>query len=161
MRASNAVMYETVWTPVRIFVLAFGLVYTLVGILGFVGTAVTGQTGFVDGTGELLDIFAINPAHNVVHLAAGVLAILAAARNDLSRFFAQIFGVVFLLLAIWGFALVGATGTEIEEILGFLPVNAADNWLHLATAAALLFFGLVPWAWRTPVFGGEARPVQR
>lgn len=145
----SATVHEAGWTPIRVFVLAFGVVYTLVGILGWLNLFLTGvdtDAALVAETGELLGIFAVDPVHNIVHIAAGLVGIGAASRSDLARYYALGLGIVLLLLAAWGFALVGATGTEIDEILGLVSVNPADNWLHLLSAAALLALGSLRWA---------------
>jgi hypothetical protein len=69
--------------PVRYFVLFLGVVYLIVGILGFLpamlqppGAAVSDLV--VDaGYGRLLGLFPVNVLHNVVHLAVGLLGLLA------------------------------------------------------------------------------------
>lgn len=66
--------------PAQWLALAIGVVYTLVGVAGFV---VTGFSGFVEPNGELLmGVFEINPVHNIVHLVIGLagLALWTSAR---------------------------------------------------------------------------------
>jgi hypothetical protein len=47
---------------------------------------------------------------------------------DSARLFALGFGAVYLLVTIWGFI-------DGNDVLGLIPVDAADNALHLAIAA--------------------------
>ena len=114
-------------------VMALGAVFVLIGVLGFI-------PGITDD-GELLGIFAVSTPHNLVHLVSGGVALAAAASGEsAARMFAQVFGVVYGLVTIWGFV----TGPG-SDVLGFINVNQADNVLHLVIAAALLYVG----------FGGE------
>ena len=78
----------------------FGLVFLVVGILGFVPAA----TPVTDGMPMLLGIFHVNAAHNVVHLASGIVFLLCGmAGAGASRAFFKIFGIVYAIVAIWGF----------------------------------------------------------
>jgi hypothetical protein len=111
-------------TPAQTYALVFGAVLLLVGLLGFAYEA--SFSG--DDRSALLGIFDVNGVHNLVHIASGLLGLAAwRAGAGASRQFALGFGVVYLLVAIWGFA-VGDGG----EILGLIPVNTEDNLLHVA-----------------------------
>lgn len=114
---------------VRNVALAFGVVYLLVGVLGFVlvppGTS-----------GNLLGIFAVDTLHNVVHLVLGIAGI-GAAYAGMARIYCQVVGVVLLLLGVLGFVLVGGEGM----LLGILNLNLADHLLHLVTGGILAYFG--------------------
>jgi hypothetical protein len=108
--------------------LAFGAVFVIVGILGFV-PALTPD-------GKLLGIFAVNGAHNLVHLATGAiaLAIALASPSGLGLFF-KVFGVIYALVAVLGFVSGDA------PLLGIIAHNQADLWLHVAIAAVSLWLG--------------------
>jgi hypothetical protein len=107
---------------------AFGLIFLLVGILGFVPG--------VTRDGHLLGIFHVNPAHNVVHLLTGAVALACGfASAHAAQLFFRIFGVVYGLVAILGF--VQGDGM----LLGMIANNAADAWLHTGIAAVSLFLG--------------------
>ena len=56
-------------------------------------------------------------------------------RRDTARAYALGFGAVYLVVTIWGFI----TG---DQVLWLIPVDAADNVLHLVIAAAGLTAGL-------------------
>jgi hypothetical protein len=71
----------------------------------------------------------VNGWHNVVHIASGLVG-LALARTH-AREFALGFGVVYAVVAVWGF-IVGDGGS----ILSIIPVNTEDNVLHAVLAVA-------------------------
>ncbi|HUR50273.1 MAG TPA: DUF4383 domain-containing protein [Acidimicrobiales bacterium] len=119
----------------------FGAVFLLVGVLGFVPgiTSRFGEIGFAghESTAELLGLFQVSVLHNVVHLLFGVVGLLAARRGPLlSRQFLIGGGVVYLALTAYGFVVNLATSAN------FVPVNTADNFLHLALGVAMVGAGL-------------------
>jgi hypothetical protein len=108
--------------------IAFGVVFLLVGVLGFV-PAVTRD-------GHLLGVFHVNPAHNVVHLLTGAVAIACGMTSaHASQLFFRIFGVVYGLVAVLGFFMGD------QPLLGIIANNRADAWLHTGIAAVSLFLG--------------------
>lgn len=110
-------------TPAQTYALVFGAVLLLAGILGFFYEA--SFSG--DDRSAVLGILDVNGIHNVIHIASGLLGLLAWRAGALaSRQYALGFGLVYLVVAIWGFA-VGDGG----EILGLVPVNTEDNILHV------------------------------
>ena len=119
----------------RTFAMGLGVVMLLVAILGYA----LNPTG-----GLLLGIFAVDGAHNAIHLVTGVAA-LAAAFTGWARMFCQLFGVVYLLVGILGLVATDSSGM----LLGILHNNMADNILHLAVGGATAFVGFV--ADRSPV----------
>ena len=121
----------TTRTPAQMWALVFGVVYLLVGIVGF---AVTGFENFADNTNDKLIIFELNPFHNIVHLLLGVVWIGAARAHNTAKSINLLFGIVLGLVTILGFF--GA--------LEWLSIDGAgdpDNFLHLVTAAGSLYFG--------------------
>ncbi|HVM13084.1 MAG TPA: DUF4383 domain-containing protein [Egibacteraceae bacterium] len=114
---------------------AFGGVYILVGLLGFL---VTGGVDLAspDG-GLLLGIFEVNPLHNVVHLAIGAGFIAGAAGGlGSSRMVNTAIGGTYVLVALAGLAVPADSGANI------LALNAADHLLHFGSGAAALAVGL-------------------
>ena len=107
--------------------LAFAAVFILIGLLGFV-PALTPH-------GLLLGIFRVDTMHNLVHLLSGIVAGAAALSGNRKyiRMYFKIFGCVYLLVTILGFALGG-------NLILFM-VNMADNVLHLLIAASALAIG--------------------
>jgi len=81
---------------VKTAAILFGVVFLLVGILGFVPSITKDEM--------LLGIFHVNFAHNVVHLASGAVFLLCGmAGASSSRMFFKIFGIVYALVAVLGF----------------------------------------------------------
>lgn len=113
-------------TPAQWFGFVFGVVYLVVGILGFV----------LEGASEdeLLGIFGVNALHNVVHLAIGLALVLGSRGHQTAKGVNTVIGVVYLLVGILGLA----GGVIVEDLINN---NAADTVLHLATGALALYFG--------------------
>jgi len=106
----------------------FGIVFLLIGILGFVPGVAPDEM--------LFKIFHVNAAHNVVHIVSGIIFLLAAAAGaGAARTWFQIFGISYAIVVIWGFA-VGTGNT-----LWVVSNNPADTWLHLVLAVMMLFLG--------------------
>lgn len=103
----------------------FAVVFIALGILGFIPGITT--------DGNLLGIFQVDATHNVIHLITGLVAA-GAAMASRSRLFFQVFGVIYALVAIVGFA-------QGNTVLGIIDVNAADNILHTIIALVALYFG--------------------
>jgi hypothetical protein len=111
-------------TPARLYAGLIGAVLLVAGIIGFFYSASFGSPGDRDAVLGILDV---NGWHNLIHLASGVLGLLAfSSGSRASRTYALVFGAVYIVVAIWGFII--GTG---EAILGFVPVNTEDNILHL------------------------------
>jgi len=108
----------------------FGVVFLLVGILGFVPGITNDQM--------LLGIFHVNAAHNLVHLLSGAVALWAAMTSAAyARTYFRVFGIVYALVAVLGFF----TGNGM--LLGLISNNMPDTWLHVLIAAAALALGFV------------------
>lgn len=109
----------------------YGLIFVLVGLLGFVSNPIIGRTSY----------FLTNPAHDFAHLVlGGLLLILASAGNRAAKLALYITGAVYGLLALMGFAQVGPSGDGM--LLGFVHVNYNDNWLHALLGVVLIVSGL-------------------
>ena len=113
----------------KTFAMVLGVVMLLVGVLGYM----LNPTG-----GLLLGIFAVNGAHNAIHLATGIAG-LAAAFMGWARMFCQVFGAIYLLVGVLGFVATDSSGM----LLGVVHNNMADNVLHLAIGGAAAFVGFV------------------
>jgi hypothetical protein len=120
-------------TPAQLYALLFGIVLLAVGIFGFIADSSFGTGSDVDGSDFI--VFEVNGWHNIVHILSGLLGIALARRRDTARAYALGFGAVYLVVTIWGFV----TG---DQVLWLIPVDDADNVLHLLIAAAGLTAGL-------------------
>ena len=117
-------MRDDARTPAELYAGLIGGVLLLAGIIGFFYSASFGSPGNVDAVLGILDV---NAWHNLVHIASGVLGLLAfSAGARASRTYALAFGAVYIVVAIWGF-IIG----DGDSILGFIPVNTEDNILHV------------------------------
>jgi Domain of unknown function (DUF4383) len=131
-------------SPARVYAMAVGVVLVAAGIIGFFyESAFTTDESVRKAVLGLLDV---NGWHNVVHIATGLLGILAARALATARTYCLLFGVVYLLVCVWGF-IVGNDGS----ILSIVPVNTADNVLHLLLAAG----GFAAYAASAPAPGAQ------
>ena len=127
--------------PIQIAAGAVGVVFLLVGILGFI-PGVTSNFDTINFVGheseaKLLGLFQVNILHNVVHLLFGAAGIAAAARLTWSRSFLIYGGVIYLVLWVYGLVI------DLETAANFVSLNTADNWLHFVLGAAMIALGLV------------------
>jgi hypothetical protein len=117
----------------RLLGYVLGIVFLLVGALGF---AVTSGVGFADRDGNTLLGFEVNPLHNIVHLLVGAVLLLGATRGvAAARSANTAVGGVYLLVGIIGLFILSSSAN-------ILALNSADNVLHLVSAVALLGAGL-------------------
>lgn len=120
------------WTANRIVALIIGIVFTLIGLIGFLVAP-----GMAKGSLLGLDIDLV---HNLVHLITGLLG-LVAVFSGWSRLFNRVFGVIYILLGLAGLIYPGLYFNGL--FLGIMHTNAADHVLHLVTgiiAAGVGFF---------------------
>jgi multisubunit Na+/H+ antiporter MnhG subunit len=106
----------------RTIAVVFGIIYTLVGIIGFI-PALGGTFGMAPTA--LLNIFGINLLHNLVHLIIGIGALASSGSNEKAAPFLRTFGYILILIAIVGFFW--------KNPFGILPIGGPDVWLHLVT----------------------------
>lgn len=116
------------------------LAFLLVGILGFVPGITTDYAqmelaGHESGA-KLLGIFQVSILHNIVHLLFGVAGLALARSWSGARSFLIGGGVVYLVLWVYGLV-VGE-----NEAANFVPLNDADDWLHLVLGVAMAGMGL-------------------
>lgn len=113
----------------RRFMLIIGLALLLVGISGFVpGVTTAGPNGHQ----MLFGVFMVGAFHNVFHLISGMIGLFASTSEKYARGYGWMFGLVYAVLAVVGFA------------IGIGGVNMADNILHTALAFILLSAVLRP-----------------
>ena len=122
----------------QMLALAFGVVYLLVGIVGFF---ITGFDGFTsnqtDGNMDKLLVFMINPLHNIVHIVIGLAGIVLSRTLAGARTYGWLLAVGYGAAFVYGLI---ASGKDWD----FLNINQADNVLHIATALVGLVVALGP-----------------
>jgi len=126
---------------VRLTATAVGAVFVVVGILGFVPGITTNYdslelAGHESGA-KLLGLFQVSILHNIVHLLFGVVG-LAMARTTRSAI-TYLIGGGAIYLVLWVYGLVVDKGSEAN----FVPLNNADNWLHLGLGLGMIALGLM------------------
>jgi hypothetical protein len=106
--------------------LLFGITFALAGILGFVPNPLVAPHG----------LFAVNFAHNLVHITTGAVFLAAALRfaHKADAIF-KVVGVAYVLVTVVGFLTSG------NMLLGLVHINQADRWLHFGLAIVILGTG--------------------
>jgi hypothetical protein len=84
-----------------------------------------------------LGVFQVSILHNIVHLLFGVAGIAMSRTATQARNYLVGGGVVYLILWLYGLLV------PHESPANFVPVNGADNWLHLVLGLGMLGLGLV------------------
>ena len=144
----------------RTFALVFGIVYALVGVLGFLPgfnqpTPAGAPSLAVDtGYGYLLGLFPINALHNLVHLVVGLLGLAAYARFSTAHTYARGLAIVYGLLTLMGLV------PGLNTTFGLIPIFGYDVWLHALTAVVSAYFGFVA-PRRVETVADSGRNVQR
>jgi hypothetical protein len=119
--------------------LGVGAVFLLVGVLGFIPGITTnyGDMTFAghESGAELLGVFQVSILHNVVHLLFGVAGLVLGRTWSGARNFLIGGGIIYLVLWLYGLLI------DHESAANFVPVNTADNWLHLLLGLGMLALG--------------------
>jgi hypothetical protein len=106
-----------------------GVVFLLVGLLGFVTTPFSLEGGL------LLGLFPVNVVHNLVHLAFGVWGLLAGRTLAGAAAYCRIAGIAYIALA--------AIGIFVPAGFGLVPLGGHDIWLHAILGIVLTAGGFV------------------
>jgi hypothetical protein len=123
-------------TLAQTLALVFGIAFLGAGVLGFIPGITTNYDDMDfagnDSGAELLGIFQVSILHNIVHLLFGIAGVALARTWESARSYLLGAGVLYVVLFIYGL-LVGN-----DDDANFVPINNADDWLHLILAAGLL-----------------------
>ena len=118
-----------------------GIVFLLVGVLGFVAPGVGG--------------FHLSTAHNLIHIISGAASLYFGLAGTLSgaRLFCLVFGAVYGLLGIAGFLLGGpgtpsmpgmAADSRLFKVLpGTLELGTSDHTFHILLGIVYIVAGLL------------------
>lgn len=121
-------------TLAQTLALVFGAAFLGAGILGFIPGITTNydDLGFAgtDSGAELLGIFQVSILHNIVHILFGVGILMARTHEGALNYLLGA-GVIYVVLFVYGL-FVGNSDAN------FVPINNADDWLHLVLAVGLL-----------------------
>ena len=107
-----------------------GIGFLLVGIIGFVSPNVLGLH--------------LTLAHNIVHLVTGAVSLWLGLKGTpgAAKTFCMLFGAVYLLLGIVGFAMGGGADRMLELLPGQLMFGTVDHIVHVLLGAIYLIGGL-------------------
>lgn len=123
-------------SPAQIAALLYGVVFLIVGMAGFIPglTADVESMSFGGHHSEamLLGIFQVSILHNIVHLLYGILGLVLSRRYGTARAYLLLGGLIYLVLWIYGLAV------NKESMANFVPLNSADDWLHLALGVTMV-----------------------
>ena len=128
---------------IRTFALIYGLLFTALGIVGFIPAVITPYRGFEQdlwfqqGAGHLFGLFPVNLPHNLLHLAFGVWGIVVHRSGHAAIGYARSVAIVYAVLAVAGLI------PGINTVFGLIPVHGNDVWLHALLAAVAAYFGFV------------------
>ena len=108
-----------------------GVVFLLVGLAGF---AMPGALGMH-----------LSPAHNVVHLVSGAIALYLGLKGteDAARTFCWVFGAVYLLLGVAGFLAGDGPDRMLTIAPGTLEFGTMDHIVHVVLGAIFLGGGFM------------------
>ena len=128
-------------TPVQSVAMLVGIVFLLVGILGFIPGITTNFDDITfagnESGAELLGIFQVSILHNIVHGLFGIVGLFLARTMDGARTYLVGGGAIYLALAIYGWIV------ERTSDANFVPMNNADNVLHVLLGAGMILLGVV------------------
>ena len=128
-------------SPLRTAAVVVSASFLLVGVLGFIPGATTdyGDMTFAGhhSGAHLLGIFQVSILHNIVHLLFGVAGLVLARTADGARAFLIGGGAVYLVLWLYGLVV------SEDSAANFVPLNDADDWLHLGLGLGMLALGLL------------------
>jgi arginine exporter protein ArgO len=126
--------------PVQLAAMVVGAVFLLVGIAGFIPGITTNYdqlqfAGHQSGA-LLLGVFQVSILHNIVHLLFGVAGLAMARTAHGARNYLIGGGVIYAVLWLYGLLI----GDSMPA--NFVPMNMADDWLHLVLAVAMIALGV-------------------
>jgi hypothetical protein len=115
--------------------------FLLVGVLGFIPGITTNYDRMEfaghESRAELLGLFDVSVLHNIVHLLFGAAGLALARTWNGARSFLIGGGVIYLVLWVYGILV------DRHDDANFVPLDVADNWLHLALGLAMVALGVV------------------
>lgn len=138
VRRNSTTIDADAWA--RRFALVVGVAFLAVGVLGFIPGVTTNYGDMAawkwESGAKLLGIFQVSVLHNLVHVAFGIIGIIAARAARTARSYLLAGGVVYLVLWIYGLAI------DKTSDANFVPLNRADDWLHFGLGVAMIALGL-------------------
>ena len=126
---------------VRMAAAAVGVAFLVAGVAGFVPGVTTNLDALTiaghESGAELLGVFQVSILHNVVHLIFGFAGLSLARSASSATHYLMFGGAIYLMLWFYGLVI------DQHGSGNFVPLNDADNWLHLGLGLAMLLLGLI------------------
>jgi hypothetical protein len=120
---------------------AVAATFVLVAVLGFVPGITTNysELSFAghESEAKLLGLFQVSVLHNIVHGLFGLIGLALARSVAGARNYLVGGGIVYLVLTVYGSVI------DLDSNVNFVPVNVADNFLHLGLGVAMIGLGVV------------------
>jgi hypothetical protein len=132
-----------VFMDIKKFTMIYGAFFILAGVAAFIpGVTVAPHMHdpnlAVDaGYGRFLGLLPVNVLHNLVHLALGLWALVAARDVAHARTYCKAVTIIYGALAILGLI------PGVNTMFGLVPIFGHDVWFHLLVAAAAGYYGFV------------------
>jgi hypothetical protein len=139
-------MESSVWrrdrAPVQLVAGLVGIVFLIVGIAGFIPGITTHLYRGLHFAGhhsraQILHVFQTSWLHNIVHLAFGVVGLSMASTWAGARTYLIGGGVIYL--GLWLYGIIVGTNSNAN----FVPLDRADDWLHLLLGVVMIGAGFV------------------
>ncbi|MGW6448436.1 DUF4383 domain-containing protein [Lentzea sp. NPDC055074] len=126
--------------PVQLLAGLAGIAFIVFGVVGFT------RTGVGDWAAQSYVLgFSVNPLHNTVMVAVGVLGLLTALGSGLARLYGWLLFAAFAAIFVWDLMITGILAQNPAEQYGNpLAINTNDNWLHLGIALFGLLLAVMP-----------------
>jgi hypothetical protein len=120
---------------------AVAATFVLVAVLGFIPGITTdyGELSFAghESEAKLVGLFQVSVLHNIVHGLFGLIGLVLARSVAGARSFLIGGGVIYLVLTAYGSVI------DLDSAVNFVPVNVADNLLHLVLGVAMIGLGVL------------------
>ncbi|MDO3686801.1 DUF4383 domain-containing protein [Micromonospora sp. C28ISP2-4] len=140
MANSSGVARGAPASPVRRAAQVVGIVFLVVGVLGFIPGITTNYDTMMfaghESEAKLLGVFQVSILHNIVHLLFGVAGLALSRTVSGARAYLIGGGAIYLVLWLYGLVIDHDSGAN------FVPLNGADNWLHLFLGVGMIALGV-------------------
>ena len=129
---------QTETRALRVAALSVAVFFFTIAALGFIPGVTTNfdDLSFAGHHSEakLLGLFQVSVLHNLVHMVFGIAGLLLA--RTAARSYLIGCGLIYFAVWVYGIAI------DHDSAANVVPVNTADNWLHLFFCVAMMGLGL-------------------